>query len=97
MVFPKPIVFEWDQGNSEKNWISHHVKNEESEEVFFDEKKKIAKDVFHSGKEQRWILLGKTKKGTILFVVYTMRQQIVRIISARKINKKEAILYEKTA
>jgi hypothetical protein len=96
MVLPQPLIFEWDEGNNEKNWVKHHIRNEEAEESFFDEKKKIAKDIFHSGKEQRWILLGKTKKGTILFIVYTMRQQIVRIISARKTNKKEAMLYEKT-
>ncbi|KKS88417.1 MAG: hypothetical protein UV63_C0035G0001, partial [Microgenomates group bacterium GW2011_GWC1_43_11] len=48
MIFQKPIVFEWDKGNSDKNWSKHGIKNEEAEEAFFDEKKKIAKDVFHS-------------------------------------------------
>ena len=97
MIFQKPIVFEWDKGNSDKNWSKHGIKNEEAEEAFFDEKKKIAKDVFHSGKEKRWILLGKTKNNMLLFIVFTVRNNIIRIVSARKINKKEAHLYEKKA
>jgi uncharacterized protein len=97
MLFPKPIVFEWDKGNSHKNWKKHGITNEQAEEVFFDEKKKIAKDVFHSGTEKRWILLGTTKNGELLFIVFTVRNNIIRIVSARYTNKKEAYLYEKTA
>jgi len=97
MLFQKPIVFKWDKGNSDKNWKKHRIKNEEAEEAFFDEKKKIAKDVFHSGREKRWMLLGKTKNNTLLFIVFTIRRDIVRIVSARKTNKKEENLYEKKA
>jgi len=97
MLFQKPIVFAWDKGNNRKNWERHAVSIEEAEEPFFDEKKKIAKDIFHSGKEKRFILLGKTKKEVLLFIVFTIRENIMRIVSARKINKKEARLYEKTA
>jgi len=97
MLFQKPIVFAWDKGNNQKNWSKHGVTNEEAEETFFDDQKKIAKDIFHSGNEKRWILLGKTKNKTVLFIVFTIRNAIVRIISARKTNKKEAHLYEKTA
>jgi hypothetical protein len=86
--------FEWDKGNKDKNWKKHHVKNEESEEAFFDEKKKILKDALHSGKETRYILLGKTKKKKILFIVFTIRNVKIRIISARNLNKKEVNLYE---
>jgi len=97
MLFQKPIVFAWDQGNNQKNWKKHGVTNEQAEEVFFDDTKKIAKDVLHSGSEQRWILLGKTKEKIVLFIVFTLKNSIIRIISARKVNKKEAYLYEKTA
>ena len=96
MILPKPAVFDWDKGNNDKNWKKHCVKNEEAEEAFFDEKKKIAKDVFHSGREKRWILLGKTKNKILLFIVFTIRKNTVRIISARKTNRREAHLYEKT-
>ena len=94
MVLPAPLTFEWDKGNSDKNWLKHGVRNSDAEEVFFDKQKRIAKDIFHSGKEKRFILLGKTKKETVLSIVFTIRRNKIRIISARTTNKKEARLYE---
>jgi len=94
-VHTKPIEFVWDKGNKDKNWLKHKVTNEECEEVFFDEDKKISKDKLHSGKEERFILLGKTKRGRILYTVFTTRNKEIRIISARDINRKEKKLYEK--
>ena len=88
--------FEWDVGNLEKNTHKHNVTNKECEEAFFDEQKKIAKDSLHSGKELRYILLGKTKVYRRLFIVFTVRKLFVRVISARDLNKKEYHLYEKT-
>lgn len=86
--------FEWDKGNINKN-KKHGVEDFESEEVFFDENKVILKDILHSQKEERFILLGRTKKGRILYIVFTERKKKVRIISARSVNKKEVYLYEK--
>jgi hypothetical protein len=94
ITIKEPYEFEWDKGNKDKNWLKHKVKNEECEEIFFDKKKKILKDVLHSGKEKRFIILGKTKKERLLFVVFTIRNKKVRVISARDVNKKEVILYE---
>lgn len=88
--------FIWDKGNTNKNWLKHKVKNSECEEIFFDEKKIILRDVLHSKKEKRFIILGKTRKNRLLFVVFTKRDNKIRIISARGINKKEKKLYEKT-
>ncbi len=94
IVIKEPIEFEWDEGNREKNWLKHKVKATECEEVFYDENKKISRDVLHSQTEKRYLLLGKTKKGRLLFVVFTIRNKKVRVISARDINKKERRLYE---
>lgn len=94
-VFKNPLAFEWDEGNKDKNFVKHKVTNEECEEIFFDPKKKIAEDIFHSGKEQRNIVIGKTKLGRYLFLVFTIRNNKVRIISARDLSKKERFLYEK--
>jgi len=93
-VFKKPLSFIWDKGNKDKNWIKHKIKNTECEEVFFDPNKKINKDQIHSQKEERFILLGQTKKQKTLFLVFTIRHQKIRIISARVINRKEKKLYE---
>lgn len=87
------LEFQWDKWNAGKN-RKHGVLDSESEEAFFDENKVVLKDILHSGKESRFILLGKTKKGRLLFVVFAKRGAKLRIISARDINKKEKHLYE---
>lgn len=86
--------FDWDKGNIGKN-EKHDVKDQEAEEIFLDEDKVILKDILHSDDEERFIVLGKTKKGRLLYVVFTKRDKKTRIISARKLNKKEVYLYEK--
>lgn len=88
------IKFDWDKGNSDNN-KKHDISDQEAEEAFFDEEKIIHEDRFHSEKEDRFIILGKTKKGELLFISYTIRGDLVRIISARRINKKEVHIYEK--
>lgn len=93
-ILKEPVAFEWDQGNKGKNFEKHRVTDEECEEVFFDEKKKLLKDIIHSVREGRYILLGRTKSLRVLFLVFTLRKNRVRIISARDTNKKERYLYE---
>ena len=93
-IIKSVIGFEWDNGNKGKNFLKHKIKDEESEEVFFDCNKKILKDKLHSGKEERYILIGKTKKRRLIFLVFTIRKNKIRVISARDLNKKEHKLYE---
>ena len=88
--------FEWDEGNIGKN-KKHDVEDKEAEEAFFDEGKVIYKDHLHSQVEERFIILGKTRKDRLLYVVLTKRANKIRIISARDINKKERYIYEKAA
>lgn len=94
-MFEKIIGFEWDIGNKNKNFISHNVIDEECEEIFFDQNKKILKDVLHSGQEERCVVIGETKRRRLLFLVFTIRKNLIRVISARDLNKKEKKLYEK--
>lgn len=95
VVLLKPYEFQWDTWNSGKNFKKHGVSDGECEEAFFDEKRKILRDIIHSGDEERYILLGKTKKGIVLFIAFTIRKHTIRIISARPLNHKESHLYEK--
>jgi len=94
IIWNEPIEFQWDSGNSQKN-EKHKVINAEIEEAFNDPNKAMAPDHKHSTVEQRHILLGKTKKKRLLYIVFTVRKGNVRVISARDINKKEVDLYEK--
>lgn len=95
-VIPEPVEFVWDEGNQDKNWEKHGVASDEAEQVFEDEKSAIYKDLFHSRKEERYIILGKTSGERLLYVVFTIRRGKVRVISARDINRKERKMYEET-
>ena len=88
--------FEWDKGNIGKN-KKHNVEDKEAEEEFLDQKKKVSKAHLHSNGEERFRVVGKTKRGRLLLIVFTIRKSKIRIISARNINKKEVYLYEETA
>ena len=93
---PAVLSFAWDKGNEQKNWIKHKVTSEEAEEAFDDEHRMLGEDIKHSTRqEKRFILFAQTQSSRRLLIVFTMREQKVRIISARPMNRKEAIIYEK--
>ena len=94
IIISEPIKFEWDKGNIDKNWKKHNVSTTEAEEVFFDDNKKTFPDPSHSRNELRHILIGMTKTGRMLFVIFTIRRQFVRIISVRDLDQRERGLYE---
>lgn len=92
-VFADCIGFDWDEGNSEKNWMLHQVSRNECEQVFFNALTIVGDDILHSQSEKRWFLLGKTDNQRQLFIVFTMRDRLIRIISARDMSKKEKRIY----
>ena len=85
--------FEWDAGNSEKNLIKHGVTIAEFEEAFADEGKIVREDKEHSLTEIRHHLLGKTNRGRLLFISFTVRGDKIRVISARAAHKRERAYY----
>ncbi|MCB9057476.1 MAG: BrnT family toxin [Calditrichae bacterium] len=87
------IGFHWDEGNSKKNWIKHQVSQNECEQVFFNVPLLVRNDAAHSIEERRWFLLGQTDSSRFLFVVFTIRKNLIRVISARDMNKKEKEVY----
>jgi len=91
---PAPLAFNWDQGNIEKNWQKHKVYYKEAEEVFFNKPLKILKDVKHSQVEDRFVGLGITNKKRRLYMVFTVRDRKIRVISARDQSNKEREFYE---
>lgn len=88
--------FDWDDGNAEKNWTKHNVTPEECEGAFNDNFLLILPDKIHSQKETRYHALGKTINNKFLFIAFTVRNNQIRIISARNMNKKERKIYDKT-
>lgn len=81
--------FQWDAGNAEKNWVSHQVRASECEQVFFNRPLIVAADVAHSEWEERFFVLGQSDSGRELFLVFTLRRDLIRVISARDMSRKE--------
>lgn len=95
-ILPKPLSFQWDPGNTEKNLTKHSVSSQEAEEVFAAKPFITHQDIIHSSeKEQRFQGLGQTKSGRKLFVAFTIRERKIRVISIRDMKKKERISYER--
>lgn len=88
--------FDWDEGNRDKNWINHQVSTGECEEVFFNLPLLLQPDPTHSSTEARYFVLGQTNAGRHLFIVFTIRSDEIRVISARDMSRKERVAYGET-
>jgi len=90
----KCIGFDWDGGNLSKNWEKHKAAYWECEQLFFNHPFTAAPDEKHSEHEARFYALGRTDIGRKLFIVFTIRNKLIRIISARDMNRKEKQKYK---
>ena len=54
----------------------------------------MAADTVHSQHEERYYALGQTDSGRLLFIAFTMREDLIRVISARDMSRKERKVYE---
>lgn len=88
-ILSKFTGFDWDGGNKGKNWAKHKVSDIECEEAFFNMPLVVFPDRAHSKIEERYYVLGKTNRDRFLFLVFTVRGDKIRIISARDMTKKE--------
>jgi|SRR3990170_6780086 len=86
--------FDWDAGNIDKIWERHKVSASECEQIFFHEPLVAAPDEKHFDREERFYALGHTDAGRLLFIVFTIRNNRIRPISARDMNRKERKEYE---
>ena len=92
ILFPELLRFEWDRGNERKNKEKHGVEQKECEEIFFNDPL-IHLDIKHSITETRLFALGKTREGRYLCLIFTVRKECVRVISARDQSKEERSAY----
>ena len=92
---PGCVGFDWDDGNATKNWERHRVSSSECEEVFFLAPLVMAQpDTKPPGPERRFLTLGQTGRGRRLFLVFTVRRDLIRVISARPMSRRERRAYE---
>ena len=87
--------FDWDEGNLLKNWEKHGVTAAECEEVFFNRPLVAATDAQHSQADPRFFVLGQSDAGRKLFLVFTTRDNLIRVISARDMTKRERERYQR--
>jgi len=86
--------FEWGEGNSGENREKHGVSDGEAEQLFFNRPLIGAPDQKHSDAEERVYALGQTDAGRRLFAVCTIRGELIRVISARPMSRREREVYE---
>ena len=91
----KTISFVWDGAKAESNLKKHKISFEEAQTVFSDPNARMIFDPEHSGDKDRFVLLGISSGLRILIVCHCYKEDemVIRIISARKANKKEQKQY----
>ena len=77
--------FEWDENKNKANIKKHKIAFEDAAQIFFNFR--VEKPSFRE-KENRYITIGEVQK-RITTIVYTIRNENIRIISARKARKNE--------
>ena len=85
--------FIWSMAKAEVNRDKHGVSFEEARSCFKDPSQVVFYDPDHSSDEDRELLIGHSVLGRLLLVSYTLRASSVRIISARKATRTEALTY----
>ena len=88
--------FEWDEGNLLKNWEKHGVSAGECEQFFFNRPLIARHDERHSQRKSWFFAFGHTDTGRLLFVVFTIRNDRIRVISATNMSRKEREVYEES-
>ncbi len=85
------IRFQWDDAKNKANQRKHGVSFEEAETVFLDENALFMSDPDHSEAEDRFVLLGLSGALRVLIVCHCYREsdEVIRIISARKVDRDE--------
>ena len=88
------MEFEWDPKKAIHNVRKHRVSFEEASSVFNDVLATVYEDPDHSANEKRYLMIGTSAKGRLLNVSFADRGRRIRIISARKLTRREKKLYE---
>jgi uncharacterized DUF497 family protein len=92
-IFSECLGFDWDTSNIDKNWLKHRVSPAECEQIFFNRPLVVREDIAHSKTEIRFYTLGQTDSKRQLFIVFTVRNNLIHIISARDMSRKEKKVY----
>jgi uncharacterized DUF497 family protein len=95
-LLAQAVGFDWEAGNAPKVAGRHGVESGECEQAFFQVPFVVSHDAAHSALEHRWRALGQTAAGRRVFVVFTLRGSLIRVLGARDMNRKERAQYAET-
>ena len=87
------MKFQFDPAKAKSNLKKHRISFADAEGVFYDPLAIHEEDPDAEG-ERRWVAVGLGSASTILVVVYTLRGNEIRLISARRATSKEVKNYE---
>ena len=88
------MEFEWDDAKSEACFVQRGFDFAYAIRAFLDANRTISRDHRQDYGEDRYRLLGVIE-GRVFVVIFTLRHSTIRIISARKANKREVEAYDK--
>ena len=88
------MEFEWDEDKAAANLSKHGVLFDEAKTVFYDPLYVDFFDPDHSYDEERYIIMGKSRRHRLLIVSYAERGHLIRVISAREATRGEREVYE---
>ena len=83
--------YQWDPNKAKSNYKKHGVKFADAVGVFEDDNAITISDEHE--REDRFVTIGMDFLSRILVVVYTFRDIVIRIISARKATARERKMY----
>jgi uncharacterized protein len=87
--------FQWDEGNLEKIRLRHRVTKEECEEVLLRHSFYAEVNETHSTDEPRYCVMGRTAARRYLYITLTLRGNLIRVVSARDMSRRERRMYLK--
>ncbi len=88
------LEFEWDERKAKTNLRKHGISFEEAISVFVDPLSSTIFDPLHSNDEDRFVIIGSSLQRRLLVVIFTDRDETIRIISARRATRHERKDYE---
>ena len=86
--------FEWNKWNIEKNLIKHNVTSRECEEVFLNRPFLKSIPITEGRREQRAYAFGMTDRNRKITIVFTIKNNKIRVVSARDMSRKERRIYD---